>query len=404
MQPRLLLVVSSAILAACAGASPEEPSRGEAALETAAEEAGLVEGSAEAKGVLAVVNDRRLDLDAYVLKVRLRRATAAAILGTRDGINGENESRLEGDDPSPTAAWTLGGDDESFDKVAEIDALPGTDASAFRRLLEYARANGYVRTPALELQLVGVGDYHACKVNSSGKLSCWGSNEDGQSRPPAGRYQFQIPSTNSFHSCALRSDGTVACWGSGTFGQTEAPEGVFRTVSAGTVQSCGIRMNGTVACWGPDWFEQITPSGVFRDIASANATTCGIGPEGSISCWGNNAGLLHPPSGAFDEIAAKYNFACAIRSNTRTLACWGENQLGQATPPPGRFGEVAAGTFHACGVRDDGTIACWGANEDGESTPPAGKFRQVAVASGRSCAVREDSTIVCWGRDAIDNP
>ena len=43
-----------------------------------------------------------------------------------------------------------------------------------------------------------------------------------------------------------------------------------------------------------------------------------------------------------------------------TLACWGDNDDGQATPPAGTFTQVSAGVSHTCGVRTDGTLACWG--------------------------------------------
>jgi hypothetical protein len=46
--------------------------------------------------------------------------------------------------PYPPVTWQLGGDDESFTRLAEVDALPGSDSSAFRNLRSYARSHGYV--------------------------------------------------------------------------------------------------------------------------------------------------------------------------------------------------------------------------------------------------------------------
>ena len=42
-----------------------------------------------------------------------------------------------------------------------------------------------------------------------------------------------------------------ACWGSNNVGQSMPPAGTFTQVSAGQGQSCGVRTDGTtVACWG----------------------------------------------------------------------------------------------------------------------------------------------------------
>jgi alpha-tubulin suppressor-like RCC1 family protein len=55
-----------------------------------------------------------------------------------------------------------------------------------------------------------------------------------------------------------------------------------------------------------------------------------------------------------------------------TVACWGDDSVGQATPPAGAFVSVTSGPDHNCGMRANGTVACWGANGIGEATPPAG--------------------------------
>src|SRR5262245_39012334 len=125
-----LLVLAAA---ACTAPSPEVTDTAAGALDSAATGAGLSEGTDAANAVLAVVNDRNLTIDDYVRRVRISHVSAAAIIATRNGVNGVNESTAEG----------LGGDDEEFAKLAEIDALPGTDESAFRRLDAFARANGY---------------------------------------------------------------------------------------------------------------------------------------------------------------------------------------------------------------------------------------------------------------------
>jgi hypothetical protein len=43
------------------------------------------------------------------------------------------------------ALWQIGGDDETFARLSEIDALPGSDVSAFRNLRDFAYLLGYVQ-------------------------------------------------------------------------------------------------------------------------------------------------------------------------------------------------------------------------------------------------------------------
>ncbi len=54
-----------------------------------------------------------------------------------------------------------------------------------------------------------------------------------------------------------------------------------------------------------------------------------------------------------------------------------------ASPSAGTFASVSAGAYHTCGVRTDGTIACWGDNDYGQAAPPGGIFTSVS-AGGRT--------------------
>jgi hypothetical protein len=210
----------------CAAQASEDTAETSNALHSHASEAGLYDWSVDARGVLAVVNDRWLSVDDYVFRVRISRVTAEAIIAARNGTNGTNESRpagwwgggssssssggssgtsgpttgspssgadggtgpwpvppypqpctwpsppppgpgsssggssgssgpsFDGGPPPPHPpyppsypchpSWQLGGDDEQFTWLSEVDAMPGSDVSAFHNLRSYAYANGYV--------------------------------------------------------------------------------------------------------------------------------------------------------------------------------------------------------------------------------------------------------------------
>ena len=59
---------------------------------------------------------------------------------------------------------------------------------------------------------VSRGSDHACALDSEGVITCWGSDEDGQTSPPDGTYRA-IDSGDG-GSCALRDDDALVCWGS----------------------------------------------------------------------------------------------------------------------------------------------------------------------------------------------
>ena len=40
---------------------------------------------------------------------------------------------------------------------------------------------------------------------------------------------------------------------------------------------------------------------------------------------------------------------------------------------------ISAGSSHTCGVRANGSVACWGQNEFGQARPPGGEFRRVSA-------------------------
>ncbi len=63
---------------------------------------------------------------------------------------------------------------------------------------------------------------------------------------------------------------------------------------------------------------------------------------------------------SFASISAGARHTCGVPAEAGSVACWGDDEYGQATPPEGTFTTVSAGQFHACGVKTDGAVVCWG--------------------------------------------
>ena len=137
----------------------------------------------------------------------------------------------------------------------------------------------------------------------------------------------------------------------------------------------------------------------FRSVSVGDGHSCGVRTDRTVACWGDNDyGQATAPTGTFTAVSAGYRHSCGVRTD-RTVECWGSNWSEQATPPPptGTFMAVSAGDGHSCGVRTDRTVACWGRNANGQATAPTGTFTAVSAGYRHSCGVRTDRTVECWG-------
>ncbi|WP_419854249.1 hypothetical protein [Candidatus Poriferisodalis sp.] len=152
---------------------------------------------------------------------------------------------------------------------------------------------------------------HACAVDTSGSIRCWGDNSVDQSTPPAGN-DFVKVAASGVHACGLRTDGRIECWGQG-LRHDEGPSSTQRysdvVVGAGggywgtyeddegrityPAHACGLRVDGVVDCWGsvytpnkPYNRHEPDPRSRFTSISSGRGHVCGVRTDGAIECWG----------------------------------------------------------------------------------------------------------------------
>jgi alpha-tubulin suppressor-like RCC1 family protein len=225
-------------------------------------------------------------------------------------------------------------------------------------------------------------------------------------------------------------DGWLDCDGDGANGCEVDP-----TIDAEHCGGCGMRCGVAGRCEGArcDDVEQVT-AGVHH--------SCAVREAGGVLCWGwNELGQLGDggedraprptPVAVADlddavQVSAGAAYTCALREGG-TIACWGDNlvgQLGDGTGPDGGpmrtrptavLGiddavEIAAGYSHTCARRASGAVACWGINSSDQIGAPAVQYataplevgdlaEAVAIGMGtsHSCAVRAAGTVACWG-------
>jgi len=205
----------------------------------------------------------------------------------------------------------------------------------------------------LSVTQVDCGWYHTCVVLSSGDISCWGQNNNGQlgrngivnvytpeAFPPThvtsnSAVSVVKLSLGSYHSCALLSDGTVTCWGWGSSGRL------------GTLSITSLN-NAT----------NVVPIQLLNGIAytavqiqAGGSHTCALLNDSSVHCWGLGvSGRLGYSSTAnvADSIFRPFRGPVAITTNTSIHVV-----------------QLSAGSVHTCARFNDGSLKCWGSNLNG---------------------------------------
>ena len=199
---------------------------------------------------------------------------------------------------------------------------------------------------------LSVGTSAACSLDNTGRVLCFGSNQQGGLGDPLAGESSGIPnyvdltridglapettaiqlsgSQTSF--CAVMGDGRILCWGGGGGGRlgrgseddsssatspmyvdTNVIDGITRGSSAIAVShhstaGCAIMEDRSLYCWGRDILGKLglgdgvqdtsipmqvydgsNPENQVKQISRAFAHTCAILMSGRVSCWGSGA-------------------------------------------------------------------------------------------------------------------
>jgi hypothetical protein len=360
----------------------------------------ISEGSPEALGVLAVVN--KLSTSALDGDVGLDSRAAKNITKHRDGA---------------TASTS---DDDPFDTLAELDAVPYVGPIAFSKLLDYAHAHGFVPQPVSSpLPTLALSDSApqgfqswACGV-VGGSVECWGYNwfgilGTGATDTTDTVYPPQaVPGLTGVTSVAASADfvvalagGDVYWWGRDLAAGIQAPSPTkiaglsgVEAITAGSAHACALLSDHTVSCWGFNGDGGLG-DGTTKD-RSTPAKVPGLANVAAISAGGEHT--------------------CALLK-TGEVSCWGDNQYGQVGEGPTKVltpqpvpevtdaTAIAAGGVHTCALKSDGEVVCWGgfygaSGNNGDFYPILGVDHAVTISAGyaHTCALQSDGELVCWG-------
>ena len=139
---------------------------------------------------------------------------------------------------------------------------------------------------------VSAGNSTACGRRSTGRIYCWGADNNGQLGNGGTNTTQDHPSlvaggaTNwtavsaGYHSCGRRTTGQLFCWGydgTGELGdggtntnQSEPVEVAgaatdWAAVTTGTLHTCARKSTGQLFCWGSDVYGRLGDGGTDTD-------------------------------------------------------------------------------------------------------------------------------------------
>ena len=138
----------------------------------------------------------------------------------------------------------------------------------------------------------------------------WAANPDASytgwvGTPPASvKFKPESLSVANYHACAIQTSGVLSCWGKAGSARLVVPTDQngnaisdWILVEAGFANACGIRQGGSVVCFGRTSYERSdgpSGSGPFVDVTLGVYNGCALAQDGSVECWGNRHSSLAP--------------------------------------------------------------------------------------------------------------
>lgn len=252
---------------------------------------------------------------------------------------------------------------------------------------------------------LAVGFDFVCGIKDDQSLLCWGRNDNGESKPPWGRFVDVEAAPDGLFACALTPSGRIHCWGLNNVGQTDAPAGVFTDLFVGGNASCAARIDGRLICWGFSGGDVgAPPGGPIDSVSFPLSTACGLRPNGRIVCWGADTyetDTDQPPRGSFIALDCGQAQCFALDEDGR-LNDWGQgpDPRWDVLPPEdaGYVGVVNA-TYLGCATRPDRTTSCWGMTRSVPPPDPSDRILMMGVGDFFACFLHQDGRITCSGTD-----
>ena len=236
---------------------------------------------------------------------------------------------------------------------------------------------------------IGAGAAHACAIDNTGALFCWGANGSYQvgivGTPTTPQHITTAPANLQMmvggynHTCVMNTANQVYCWGSNAGGQLGG--GGFSALSYVAASAAHVTGIGTMSD---------VPVTLAAGGDATGGDTCAVTQSGVLYCWGANstgqlaagdlAARARPvviPIAPASAVAMSDVFGCAALVSGG-VTCWGDNNDGElgnammssapslpvvATGISGATG-ITVGNFWSADYRAcalvGGAVSCWG--------------------------------------------
>ncbi|AKU97346.1 hypothetical protein AKJ09_04010 [Labilithrix luteola] len=259
-----------------------------------------------------------------------------------------------------------------------------------------------------------------CALLDKGEVACWGDNRRAQLglelEPLADEGAHPTPMLVPLDSAATRVDvghgvvcahlasGRLSCWGSDDQGQ------LLRNANDGDPYPDRMRRPGLA----------VTDPLSFARVAASNYSMLGIAADGTAWSWGALAGDLGTVSGRLGSISPsltpkRLDGLSNVTSLVASVWIARDAPSGTSRPAPGGDTPKLPPQAHAC-VIADGEVHCWGRSYQGAlctgvrddqfeparaPLPSSAKTwaQQLAVADEITCARTTDGSVYCCGGD-----
>ncbi|HEX3346028.1 MAG TPA: hypothetical protein VHS09_15700, partial [Polyangiaceae bacterium] len=193
--------------------------------------------------------------------------------------------------------------------------------------------------------MIATGIAFGCDIDATGSVWCWGDNAYGQAGSAPSSASIPAPqlvagvanavavATGDYHACAVDASHAVYCWGlNGSYQLGHA------AATSGDLICPGAIAGQTVPCNANPTLVAGLPPAVA--IAAAGTWTCIVAMDGTVPCWGGMQG------------GGDAGVPCAAGTQATGGTCYPA-----PTPVAGVSGAslLAVGTDHACAVVASGS-------------------------------------------------
>lgn len=279
-------------------------------------------------------------------------------------------------------------------------------------------------------QALDVGESHACAVDTSGSLWCWGqlAFSEGSLCPggapecrvspfrlnpsdpsvPNTPARLETVSAGAHHTCAVTVAGSLLCFGRNDRGEAGSGQtgvtfnavgaaGSYASVSAGKDHSCALTTAGGVDCWGwtialtrlsestpPEFLFFGEPRGVLGEhpsivdavdgVSAGHGRTCIHAVDGTLSCLDERrtdpfrlqVEQIDPMTSELETSITDFESKCQVESGRLFCDLAQGSMLHTLLPFTNAVIDCSVERFHGCAVESDGTAWCWGDNASGQ--------------------------------------